>query len=171
MIEIRKAKGTDVELLALIGRLTYVESHSHFIDDKNDLTKYINEAFSVSKTKQDLNSSKNLFYIIYANNLPIGYTKLVLNEMHKSITSQNICRLEKIYILNEFIPLKIGQRLLTFIENKAKELKFDTMWLTVYTKNKRAIRFYERNDFNEVGKISFLVNKKDYINLVFSKKL
>jgi len=171
MIKIKKAKAADTEVLALLGRITYAESHSHFIDDKNDLSKYTNEAFSVSKTKQDINNPKNLFYIIYVDDLPVGYAKLVVNAKHKSIASQNNCCLEKIYILNDFIPLKIGQQLLTFVEEKAKAIQLDTMWLSVYIKNNRAIRFYERNKFKNVGELNFLVNGKEYKNIVFSKKI
>jgi len=171
MIKIKIAKEADTDLLALLGRLTYVESHSQYIDDENDLSKYSNEAFSVSKTKQDINNPKNLFYVIYADDLPVGYAKLVLNAIHKSVVSQNNCRLERIYILNDFIPLKIGQQFLTFVIEKAKGLQLDTMWLSVYIKNNRAIRFYQRNEFKNVGKLNFLVSGKTYENIVFSKKL
>lgn len=171
MIKIKTAKASDTEVLALLGRLTYVESHGHFIEDKNDLHQYINGAFSVSKTKEELNNSKNLYYIIYVEDLPVGYAKLILNQKHESITSQNNCLLDKIYILNEFIPLKIGQQFLCFLEEKAKALQLDTMWLSVYVKNNRAIRFYERNEFKNVGEINFLVNGKNYKNSVFSKKI
>ena len=171
VIKIKSAKETDTEVLALLGRLTYAESHGHFIDDKNDLLKHLDENFSVSKTKQDINSSKNIFYIVYADDLPVGYAKLVVNAKNKNIASQNTCCLEKIYILNDFIPLKIGQKLLTFVEEKTKALQLDTLWLSVYIKNKRAIRFYERNEFINVGELNFIVNGKTYENTVFSKKL
>lgn len=171
MLEIRIATEADTAILALLGRITYAESHGHFIDDKNDLANYINEAFSVSKTRQDIQNPKNLFYIIYADELPVGYAKLVLNALHESVVSENNCRLEKIYILNDFIPLKIGQQLLTFVEEKAKALQLDTMWLSVYIKNDRAIRFYERNEFKNVGELNFIVSGKEYENIVFSKKL
>ncbi|WP_273565456.1 GNAT family N-acetyltransferase [Maribacter halichondriae] len=171
MIKIKTAKEADTEVLALLGRLTYAESHGDFIDNKNDLSKYINAAFSVSKTKEDINNPKNLFYIMYADDLPVGYAKLVLNAIHESVASQNNCRLEKIYILNDFIPLKIGQQLLTFVEEKAKALQLDTMWLSVYIKNNRAIRFYKRNEFKNVGELNFIVNGKGYENIVFSKKI
>ena len=171
MIEIKIATEADTTVLALLGRITYAESHGHFIADKNDLTTYLDNAFSVAKTKQDLNNSENIFYILFLNNLPIGYTKLVLNATHESVISQNNCRLEKIYILDEFIPLKLGQQLLTLMIEKAKELHLDTIWLSVYIKNNRAIRFYERNEFKNVGEINFLVNGTKYENTVFSKKL
>lgn len=171
MIKVKLAKEADTEVLALLGRVTWAESHGHYIDDKNDLLKYLNENFSVSKTKQDINNSKHLFYIIYVNDLPVGYAKLILNSKQESVASKNNCRLERIFILNEFIPLKIGLQLLTFVEEKAKALQLDTMWLSVYIKNNRAIRFYEKNEFKNVGELNFIVSGKSYENIVFSKKI
>ncbi|WP_298420402.1 GNAT family N-acetyltransferase [uncultured Kordia sp.] len=171
MIEIKTATEANTEVLALLGRITYIESHGHFIADKNDLTAYVNNAFSISKTRQEILNVKNFFYIIYVNQFPIGYAKLVLNAPNENVVSKNNCRLEKIYVLDEFIPLKVGQQFLAFIVEKAKELQLDTMWLSVYIKNNRAIRFYERNDFKNVGELNFLVNGTSYENIVFSKKI
>lgn len=171
MIKIKIANNENIEVLALLGRITYAESHGHFIDDKNDLIEYINNAFSISKTKEDVNNLKNIFYIIYVNELPVGYAKLILNEGYKNITSQNNCLLERIYILDDFIPMKIGKKFFAFLEDKARELNFDNMWLSVYIKNNRAIRFYQKNKFKEIGELNFLVNGKEYENIVFSKKL
>lgn len=171
MTKIKKARESDTAILALLGRLTWAESHGHYIDDKNDLEKYLDKNFSISKTKQDINNPKQLFYIIYVNSLPVGYAKLIVNTVQESIASQNNCRLERIFILNDFIPLKIGHQLLTFVEEKAKALQLDTIWLSVYIKNKRAIRFYERNEFKNVGDLNFIVNGKNYENIIFSKKI
>jgi len=171
MIKIKKATKADTVVLALLARITWAESHGHYIDDKNDLLKYLNKNFAVSKTRQDINNPKNLFYIMYVDDLPVGYAKLILNEKQENVVSENSCRLERIFIQNEFIPLKIGQQLLTFVESEVKALQLDTIWLTVYIKNNRAIRFYERNEFKNVGDLNFLVNGKAYENIVFSKKL
>ncbi len=171
MIKIKIATKADTEVLALLGRLTWAESHGQYIEDKNDVLKYLNENFSVFKTKQNISNPKQLFYIIYADDLPVGYAKLVVNASNENITSQNSCQLERIFILNDFIPLKIGQQLLTFVEEQAKKMQLDTMWLTVYIKNNRAIRFYEKNEFKNVGELNFTVNGRGYENIVFSKKI
>jgi len=171
MIKIKIATEADINVLALLGRITWAESHGHYIEDKSNLLKYLDENFSVSKTKQHINNPKNLFYIMYLDDLPIGYAKLIVNALHENVASQNNCRLERIFILDDFIPLKIGHQLLTFVEERAKELKLDTMWLSVYIKNKRAIRFYERNEFENVGELNFSVNGKEYENIIFSKKI
>lgn len=171
MIKIKIATEADIKVLALLGRVTWAESHGHYIEDKKNLLEYLDENFSVSKMKQHINNAKNLFYIMYVDDLPIGYAKLIVDALHESVASQNNCRLERIFILDDFIPLKIGHQLLTFVEERAKELKLDTMWLSVYIKNKRAIRFYERNEFENVGELNFSVNGKEYENIIFSKKI
>ena len=171
MIKIQQATAADTILLALLGRLTWAESHGPYIEDKNNLLNYLNKNFSVAKTKQDLNDPQNLFYMVYVDDFPVGYAKLILNASNEHVASENTCRLERIFIQNEFIPLKIGKQLLTFVEEQAKALQLDTMWLTVYIKNNRAIRFYEKNEFKNVGDLNFFVNGKAYDNIVFSKNL
>lgn len=171
MIKIKTATKADTELLALLGRQTWAESHGHYIEDKNDVLKYLNESFSVSKTKELINNPNQRFYIIYVDDSPAGYAKLIVKSPNENVDSENSCRLERIFILNDFIPLKIGIQLLNFVEEQAKRLKSDEMWLTVYIKNTRAIRFYEKNEFKNVGDLNFTVSGKVYHNIVFSKKI
>jgi ribosomal protein S18 acetylase RimI-like enzyme len=171
MIRIEKAQIEDLEVIALLGRLTWYESHGPYVEDKNDVTKYLNKNFSILKTTENLNNPNIQYSIIYVDDLPAGYAKIILKKAQENIESQNNCQLERIFILNEFIPLKIGQKLMSFVEEQAKELHSDTLWLSVYIKNNRAIRFYERNDFKNVGELNFSVNDKSYENIVFSKAL
>ena len=171
MIEIKKATPANSEALALLGRVAYIESHGHFIKSKDDLDQYLDDAFAVSKIEEDLLNPNILIHILYVDKLPVGYTKLVLEATHENITTTNNVLLERIYVLNEFIPLKIGQQLLNFTEKKARELNLDTMWLTVYIKNERAKKFYHKNQFKNIGTVDFLVNGTGYENHVLSKKL
>lgn len=171
MIKIKKATENDIIILALLGRITYVESHGQFIEDKNDLSNYLNATFSISKIEKDFKNTKNRYHIIYVDGLPVGYSKIELHVTNENIVSQNTCKLDKIYILNEFIPMKIGQQFLNFIIEKVKDVEIDTIWLSVYIKNKRAIRYYQKNEFKNVGNLNFLVNGKEYENILFSKKI
>ena len=171
MITIREATNNDVEVLALLGRITYNESHGHYIDNKTDLSNYNDTFFSLSKTQEDLTNPNNLFSIIYSNNFPVGYIKLVKNTTNQNIQSTNVCKLERLYILNDFIAQKIGSIAMDYILEKANELKFKELWLAVYKENTKAIKFYQRNGFSKVGNIIFKVGESDFDNYVLSKKL
>lgn len=171
MIKIKKATENDIEVIALLGRITYSQSHSVYIKHKEDLLKYCDEAFSITKIGQDLKSKNQLYYLMYLNDLPIGYSKLLLNTNHDAISSTNNCRLDKIYILENFLHLKLGQQLLNFVIAEAQQINLDTIWLVVYIKNSRAIKFYQKNGFEPKGEILFNVNGTNYLNFIYSKNI
>ncbi|WP_347173776.1 GNAT family N-acetyltransferase [Polaribacter uvawellassae] len=171
MVTIKKATKADTIHLSLLSRVTYTESHGHFIANKKDLLKYCKQAFSIKKTLGDLEDKNNIFHIAYVDDFPVGYSKIVLNKPFEEKTENNSCRLERIYILNDFIPVKIGQPFLDYITEKVKEYNATIMWLSVYIKNERGIRFYQKNKFKNIGEISFKVNGKEYDNIVFSKEI
>lgn len=171
MITFKLATTSDTEVIALLGRVTYTESHGHFIDDKNDLLAYCANAFSIKKIIEELEDKNNLFHIAYVDDLPVGFSKVVLNYPFEDKTANSSARLERIYILNQFLPLKIGQPFLDFIIDKIKEKNATAIWLSVYIKNERGIRFYHRNEFKNIGELNFIVNGKEYENYVLSKEI
>ena len=171
MITIKLASITDSEVLALLGRITYTESHGEYIENKNHLFTYNNNAFDIEKIKKQLDNANNIFYIIYANGFPAGYSKLVLECNFKTMKTARNCRLERLYILQEFLPLKLGKLLFDKVVSKAKKLEYETLWLSVYIKNDRAIKFYTKNEFINIGSLTFQVDETGYENHVLAKKL
>jgi ribosomal protein S18 acetylase RimI-like enzyme len=171
MITIRKATAADATYIALLGRVTYTESHGDYIEEKKDLLKFYDEYYSVSKIREELNDAENLFWIVFSDELPIGFAKLSLNINYPELNIINACKLQRLYVLNDFIGLKIGSQLQEIILKEANNLKFKSIWLTAYYKNKKGIRFYQKYGFKEIGSIDFFVAKSNYPNLVFIKNL
>ena len=83
MIRIQKATIEDLEIIALLGRLTWAESHGQYIDDKNDIPKHLNENFSIPKTTHNINNPNIHYYIVYVDDLPAGYAKIILNNIRR----------------------------------------------------------------------------------------
>ncbi|WP_298778310.1 GNAT family N-acetyltransferase [uncultured Polaribacter sp.] len=171
MITIRKATTADATHIALLGRITYTESHGNYIKEKEDLLKFYEEYYSVSRIREEINDVENIFWIVFSDELPIGFAKLSLNISYTKTSEINSCKLQRLYVLNDFIGFKIGSQLQEIILKEAKDLNFKNIWLTAYYKNKKGIKFYKRYGFKEIGSIDFIVGKSNYPNLVFSKKL
>lgn len=168
---IKLATNKDITLLALLGRITFEQSHSCYIEKKSNLNAYLDSAFSVETTKKELLNTNNRYYIIYKDNFPVGYAKLVLNCNSDFIRNGNSCRLERIYVLEEFISQKFGVDLLQKTITIAREYNKDFLWLSVYIKNNNAIQFYQKNDFKKVGSILFQIGNKGYENPILAKRL
>lgn len=171
MLEIRKANSNDATHIALLGRITYTESHGNFIEDKQNLLDFYKKYYSVAQIKSEINDENNLFWIVFIDELPIGFAKLSLNVNYADSKDTNFCKLQRLYILNDFINLKIGSQLQDLILQKAIDLQFKTIWLTAYYKNIKGIKFYQKYGFKEVGSIDFFVGETNYENLIFAKEL
>ncbi len=171
MIQVKVAKPKDALTLSVLGKKTYIESHGHYINDQKLLMSYCDRVFSVEKIKEEIQDSNIIFWIAFDGDFAVGYVQLIINEGIEHIKSDNISKLERIYVLDEYIPKKVGQQLQNQLLNYTRELGKDFLWLRVYVKNQRAIRFYQKNGFKDVGKTTFYVENKGFDNHVLSLEL
>ena len=170
-IEIRLAKKEDAPSIALLGRTTFTETFGHFFRDQQDLIDYYNLTFSVQKIEAVIEKPNNIFWIAFADRLPVGYAKLKLNSTSEFVESKDVCQLQKIYVLKDFLSMKIGLGLQDALLKKAKELSFDQVWLSVLHSNERAINFYKNSGFGQVGNHDFQIGKENFEFIAMSKKL
>lgn len=170
-IEIRLAKKEDAQCIALLGRITFTETFGLLFRDKQDLLNYYNSTFSVEKIENGIAKPNNVFWIAFANRLPVGYAKLKLNSKSEFVESKNICQLQKIYVLKDFLSLKIGFKLQNILLKKAKELEFNKIWLSVLNSNERAINFYKKNGFEKIGNHDFQIGKENFEFIAMKKEL
>ncbi|WP_411893695.1 N-acetyltransferase family protein [Winogradskyella sp. A2] len=171
MIEVRIANHKDADHIAKLGRITFRETFGHLFIDKTDLNQYLTKTFSVDKIKSGFKKTNNVFFIAFEDGLPVGYAKLKLNSKSEFIQLNSICQLQKIYVLKDFLSKKVGFHLQNLLFDKAKESNFENIWLSVLKSNERAINFYKKNDFKEVGDHEFQIGKQIFNFIVMNKVL
>ncbi len=171
-ITVRRATEEDAPIIALLGRITFTETFNHLFKDKNDLLAYYDRTFTVAKIKEGLAKETNLFWLAFANGIPVGYAKLKLNSNSEFISANKICQLQKIYVLQDYIATGIGRKLKDELIAMAKELAFETIWLTTLKyNNERAITFYTKNKFKTNGITNYQIGKLKSELLVMSASL
>jgi len=168
---IRQANVKDAKLIALLARVTFSETFGHYFRDRNDLLNYFNQTFSVEKISNSIKNSNNVFWIAFANELPVGYSKLKINSPSKFINSNKTAQLQKLYVLKDFLSMKIGLELQSQLVDKAKKNESEYIWLSVLQSNTRAISFYKKNGFTEIGNHDFQIGKELFEFIVMHKNL
>ncbi len=170
-IEVRLANDGDSQNIALLGRITFAETFGHLFNDRDDLLTYLDETFSVQKIKNSISKTNNIYWIALLNDLPVGYSKIKLHSKSEFIDSIDICQLQKIYVLKDFLSFKIGSEMQYFIVNESKELGFRKIWLSVLSSNDRAINFYRKHEFYNIGKHNFQIGKENFEFIAMCKDL
>lgn len=148
-IHIRKAVEEDAALLALLARVTFRQAFNHFWSDEAVLRDYFDKTFSVEKMRGSLLKPNNVFWLAFADDLPVGYAKLKVNSPYEKLADPKPAQLQKIYILQDVIGKGIGERLQNTLFEEVALRGIETLWLAVWDENQMAIRFYERHGFRK----------------------
>ena len=169
-VEITQVKESDIEQLQRIGKQTFQETFS----DKNaeeDMQKYLNEAFSLTKLTNEIIDKNTLFYFAKFHNEVIGYLKLNHGKSQTELKDDKAVEIERIYVLKDFYGKQVGQLLF----NKAIEIslqkKANYIWLGVWEENPRAINFYKKNGFEAFDKHIFKLGDNEQTDIMMKLKL
>jgi len=76
------------------------------------------------------------------------------------LNDQKSLEVERIYIGKEYYGKGVGQLLLDFALQIAKQQQMDYVWLGVWEENHRAIQFYLKNGFITFDKHVFMLGEE-----------
>jgi ribosomal protein S18 acetylase RimI-like enzyme len=151
---IRRARIEDADLLAELGAQTFAET---FGEDNTpeDMAAYLAGSFSLQKLTEELTDPLSLFFIAEVEGHAAGYAKIHAGEAVQGVEGQKPIELVRLYVYRKWLGRGVGQALMRRCVNEARELGFQTIWLGVWERNSRALAFYRKWDFREVGEHIF----------------
>lgn len=154
MITIVRATLNHSNLLTDLGKTTFLEAHGKSASAEN-IEVYVSKKFTTQAFEEELKDNNTIFYILYFNNKAVGYSKIIINSNHPNIGFENVTKLERLYVLQEFHGLKLGLELFNFNQNETLKHNQNGMWLFVWTENHKAINFYRKTGFEIIGHYDF----------------
>ena len=169
-IVITKATINDLDQLQTIGSQTFFETFSTGNTEEN-MTKYLNEGFSIDKLTTELNDKNAEFYFATLNDNIIGYLKLNIGQSQTELQDDKGLEIERIYVLKDFHGKSVGQLLYDKAIQIARQKNADYIWLGVWEENPRAINFYKKNGFVEFDKHIFKLGNDEQTDILMKLKL
>ena len=145
-IVISKAGIQDLKQLQEISTETFVQTFAE-VNTKEDMEKYLSEHLSLSKLSAELNNAESDFYFAQLNDQVIGYLKTNSGAAQTELKEADGLEVERIYVLKKYLGKGLGAFLMNAALEIAYKLKPSYIWLGVWEKNERAIRFYEKYGF------------------------
>lgn len=164
-IEIRKIGLNNIEALQKIGRQTFFETFSD-TNTAEDMQEYLEKSFHTDKLLAEVENPQSEFYFAQENGEVIGYLKLNFGQSQTELKNENSVEIERIYVLNAYHGKKVGQKLYDKTLAIAKERKAKFLWLGVWEKNEKAIRFYQKNGFVPFDKHIFVLGNDEQTDIM-----
>ncbi len=169
-LRIRYATPADSILLAEVGTETFYDS---FAADNTpeDMAVYLAESFNPRKLAQELVNPASRFLIVEAEGLTVAYAHLEFGQAPAAIRGQKPMEIARFYARKPWIGKGFGALLMQTCLREAEQAGCDVVWLDVWERNPRAIAFYLRWGFAQVGTQGFQLGNDLQRDLLMAKAL
>ncbi len=165
---LRYATTADNTLLAEVGAETFYDSFAADNTPEN-MAAYLASAFSPEKQARELADPASRFLILEAEGLTVGYAHVKFGEAPAAVAGRKPMEIVRFYARKPWIGKGVGARLMQACLQEAEREGCDVVWLGVWERNTRAIAFYRKWGFVEVGTQLFLLGDDPQRDLLMAR--
>ena len=157
-MHIRYGTPNDAKMLSELGAETFYDTFAKDNTPEN-IDAYLKKSFSPEIQFKELSEPDIIFIIVESEGTAIGYAQLIMNSKDKAIHRTKPLEIRRIYASQEYLGKGVGKALMEATISEAGQRGCDCVWLGVWEKNQRAIDFYKKWGFREVGTHIFSVGE------------
>lgn len=160
----------DAGLLADLGRRTFAETFAG-TNDPVRLARFLEETYSPARQGEELRDPALTTLLARVDGVPAGFAQLRRGPGEPCVDGPAPVELQRIYALAAFLGTGVGKALLAACVDRARAAGFRTLWLGVWEHNPRALAFYARHGFRQVGSHPFDVGGDLQTDLILVRDL
>lgn len=122
-----------------------------------DMDLYASQTFTPEAFADAIADPKTVILVAENDGEMIAYAHLHMGDAPDYITGPSPVELKRFYVLNGWHGTGLAQALMREVCARSIERGAETLWLGVWEENHRAIRFYRKLGFGEVGEMTFVL--------------
>lgn len=157
---IRRATPADAAALAELGAATFVETFGHlYLPD--DLHAFLAQSHGKAAYAKLLAQPGHALWLAERKDVAVGYVQAATQSAlpHPQVRPGE-GELKRLYLRHQAQSLGIGSMLMDVAMDWLLRDGPRTLWLSVYSENRGAQRFYARRGFMHVGEYHFVVGQQ-----------
>ncbi|MCA2983682.1 GNAT family N-acetyltransferase [Gemmatimonas sp.] len=169
-LRMRRAEIDDADVLSRFARRTF--SHTFAADnDPADMAAYLALAFSPERQRGELAEPRRTGLLAELDGALVGYAYLMSGTPHEAVVAAHPVQLERFYVDHAWHGRGVATALMEAVLCASREGGGDVLWLGVWERNARAIRFYARWGFAAVGTQTFMLGADPQRDAVMRRAL
>ncbi|MEZ4963265.1 MAG: GNAT family N-acetyltransferase [Saprospiraceae bacterium] len=154
-----------LEQLRQIAVETFTDTYGAMNTPEN-MRHYIAKAFNTDRLATELQSPLCQYWLAMSNGIIVGYVKVNFAGAQTDIHDPRSLELERIYVVPAHKGKGTGSLLIEKVMEVAREHGLQNVWLGVWEKNEKAIRFYEKMGFQKTGTHQFVLGDEEQTDFV-----
>lgn len=169
-VRIRPATLADAATLTELGTRTFRDT---FAADNTpeDLEAFLASHYRPEIQEAELKDPGNLYLLAEVSGVPAGFALLRDGAREQCVQAERPLNLSRLYVDRPFLGARAGAALMLRCLEEGRARGHDVLWLGVWERNTRALAFYSRWGFTEVGEMHFLLGNDRQRDLVLTLAL
>ena len=168
--ELRRATPADARMLARFGERTFREAFEAD-NDPEDIDAYVSVTYSIAKQEADLEDPARLTLIAEQDGTVVGYAQLRHGDVPECVRGPAPVELLRFYVDRGWHGQGIAQAMMAEVIAEATADGSKTLWLGVWERNRRALAFYRKCGFEDVGSHEFVMGRDRQTDRILARSL
>jgi ribosomal protein S18 acetylase RimI-like enzyme len=169
-LEIRRATAGDVDALVAVAGQAFREAYEG-LDDPADIEDYVATSLTPAYFAPHVGAAPSRLFLAHVGGALVGYALVTRSAPPACVTGPAPVELARLYLVRAALGQGHGDELMRSSIAAARELGGQTLWLSVYDRNVRAVRFYAKWGFADVGTKDFVFGGQIYADPVMAVAL
>jgi ribosomal protein S18 acetylase RimI-like enzyme len=169
-VTIRLATPADATLLASLAATAFSDTFAAG-NTADDMALYMAGAFGESIQHAELSDPRHIVFLAERDGEAVGYVMLREGPTPNVVVEADALEIARLYAVKHLIGAGIGATLMQRSLDEAAARGKSTIWLGVWERNARAIAFYERWGFADVGSQSFILGRDRQTDRVMARRV
>src|SRR6185312_16983756 len=136
-------------------------------NDPDDLRAHVEGTYNVERFSTELRDADTATWLIERDDAPIAYLQACRKRVPPCVDGANPVEIYRFYVDRTAHGTGVARTLMATAFAQAREWGADVVWLGVWEHNPRAMAFYRKFGFADVGSIDFFVGPDRQTDRVF----
>lgn len=167
---IRAATMADAPMITALGAETFTTSFGAQNTPAN-LAAHLAKSYGDDVQRRELADPALTYLIPEIAGRVAGYALVSAGDAPACVTGPSPIEVLRFYVVSDFHGSGIAQALMSACAHEARRRGGHTLWLGVWSLNPRAIRFYQKCGFEDVGTQTFLLGDDPQQDRVLARPL
>jgi diamine N-acetyltransferase len=169
-VTFRAAIPTDALCIGTLGTHVFLDTYAP-AGMRPSLAREVLDQFAITKVEGLLLDRATTFLVAESAGHLVGFVQLTHGARHELVPHVACAEVDRLYVHGRFTARGIGKALLQRAEARAASRGAAAIWLTAWIGNARAIGFYPKQGYTDVGATDYVFENEHYENRVYIKEL
>jgi len=167
---IRPATPDDAAALADLGRRTFTDAF-RADNTADDLATFLDATYGESLQRQELASPALTYFLAEHDGVPVAFALLRRDRPSPYVDDPTAVEMQRLYVDRAWHGTGLAQALMNHCLHDATAGGAGALFLGVWERNARALRFYAAQRFEPVGRQVFMVGSDPQTDIVMRRRL